>query len=279
MIGRCALAVTSPPYHNAITYTSHAADRNANYRSRETTSYSGDYLTLLSEVWRSMHSMLRPGGHLVINLGTMLDAGSHIPLPQDVAQQVCAANEDWEFCRTVAWHKVTAGVRRAGSVIKLALPGYWRPNLMTEHILVFRKRGGHFVAEDPYPSAWDRAIWDIAPVPPRQIDHPAPFPEELPHRFIRMMSNEGDIILDPFNGAGATTKAAQDLNRVGIGFDIEAQYVAYAQARLNHASRVRPLQLSVEVITSDQFVPGRSKGATRHGAGLAARVSKRGAQE
>lgn len=85
---------------------------------------------------------------------------------------------------------------------------------MTEHIQVLRKPGGAPVVNSRVPSEWWQPVWDIAPVPPGQVAHPAPFPEDIPHRFIRMLTNKGDWVLDPFNGAGTTTKAPMIFNGV-----------------------------------------------------------------
>jgi hypothetical protein len=77
--------------------------------------------------------------------------------------------------------------------------------------------------------------------------------------------------MDPFNGAGATTKAAVDLGRRGLGFDISEKYVHFATLRRDGDSAVRMTQLSVEPVPAPLFVPGKSRGRTRHGAGLATR--------
>jgi DNA modification methylase len=86
-----------------------------------------------------------------------------------------------------------------------------------------------------------------------------------------MLTNENDIIFDPFNGAGSTTKAAFDLNRVGLGLDLEKKYVDLSIKRIKANSSVRVNQLTVRPISAKDFVPGKSKGQTRHGAGLNAR--------
>lgn len=272
LVGKVSLVVTSPPYHNAISYTSHTQDPNANYRQRENLNYSQDYLALLARVWDQAYEMLRPGGHLAINVGTVLDAGYHYPLPQDIQGQL--AGDKWEFVRNILWNKVTAGVKRAGSVIQHALPGYWYPNIMTEHIIVHRKPGGESVINDDIPAEWWDCVWDLAPVPPRSVEHPAPYPEDLPHRLIRMVTSPGDYVMDPFNGAGATTKAAFDLGRNAIGFDISETYVDLATSRLKQGSSVRPKQLFVVPVHKKDFTPGKSRGETRHGAGLNARKQR-----
>lgn len=274
LVGKIALAVTSPPYHNAISYVTHSQDSSANYRPRQGVDYANDYLPILENVWSQCWQMLRPGGYLAINVGSVLDNGTHYPLPQDVIHQLTDDKSEWIFIRSIIWHKVTAGVKRAGSVIKHRLPGYWYPNIMTEHVIVVQKPGGDSIVNYDTPAEWWEDVWDLAPVPPRFIDHPAPFPEDLPHRLIRMLTNPGDYVLDPFNGAGATTKAAFDLKRNSIGFDLEAKYIRLADERLQSESTVRQTQLSVKPIDARDFVPGKSKGTTRHGAGFNARNRK-----
>ena len=70
LIGCIALAVTSPPYHNAISYDTHVADPRANYRGVHEVRYARDYLPLLDAVWSECHTLLAPGGHpLTISVG------------------------------------------------------------------------------------------------------------------------------------------------------------------------------------------------------------------
>lgn len=63
-------------------------------------------------------------------------------------------------------------------------------------------------------------------------EHPAMFPEKLASRHIKSWSNEGDIILDPMNGSGTTTKMAYLLNRKYIGIDTSKEYCEIAKQRL-----------------------------------------------
>lgn len=62
--------------------------------------------------------------------------------------------------------------------------------------------------------------------------HPAIFPEELVDGHLRTWTNEGDIVLDPFNGSGTTTKLSKMLNRHYIGIDIDNEYCKIAKERL-----------------------------------------------
>jgi DNA modification methylase len=80
---------------------------------------------------------------------------------------------------------------------------------------------------------WVYAKWEIAPESRMQIfNHPAMFPEELALRVIKLFSFPGDVVLDPFNGAGTTTLVAKKLGRVYVGIDISQAYCKIAQERL-----------------------------------------------
>lgn len=62
--------------------------------------------------------------------------------------------------------------------------------------------------------------------------HPTQKPEGIIERMILASSNEGDTILDPFAGSGTTLRVAQQLNRNGIGMEVNPEYVAMIQERL-----------------------------------------------
>lgn len=54
----------------------------------------------------------------------------------------------------------------------------------------------------------------------KNTGHSAAFPESLPEFFIRLLTDEGDAVLDPFVGSGTTIRVAKRMGRVGIGIDI-----------------------------------------------------------
>ncbi len=63
--------------------------------------------------------------------------------------------------------------------------------------------------------------------------HSAVFPQTLPTWFIRLFSQEQDIVLDPFVGSGTTAVAAHQLGRRFIGIDISEEYCRLARNRLD----------------------------------------------
>lgn len=60
-------------------------------------------------------------------------------------------------------------------------------------------------------------------------DHSAVFPDALPEWFIKLFTQEGDIVLDPFMGTGTTIRIAKRLGRHGIGIEQQAHYFQLAQ--------------------------------------------------
>jgi len=66
--------------------------------------------------------------------------------------------------------------------------------------------------------------------------HPAQFPLKLAMDHVTTWSNKGDIVLDPFMGSGTTAKAAQELCRHYIGFEINPEYVEICQRRTAQAT-------------------------------------------
>lgn len=67
-------------------------------------------------------------------------------------------------------------------------------------------------------------------------NHSAAFPKALPTWFIKLFTDEGDWVLDPFVGSGTTCKAAQDLGRNSVGIDILAEYCSMAREEISEVT-------------------------------------------
>jgi len=63
--------------------------------------------------------------------------------------------------------------------------------------------------------------------------HSAAFPRALPEWFIKLFTEEGDWVLDPFVGCGTTCEVAQRLGRNSLGVEILPEYAELAQDKLN----------------------------------------------
>lgn len=64
------------------------------------------------------------------------------------------------------------------------------------------------------------------------VGHPATFPIELPEFFIRLMTAEQDVVLDPFMGSGTTGLAAKKLHRDFVGIEINKKYCEMSKQRI-----------------------------------------------
>ena len=182
-------------------------------------------------------------------IGDEVVDGKLIPLPSLLLSKIVnCENEDestkWRLRDVIVWHKVTSGRNgsgnRCGMFIKLPYPGYYRSNIMHEYILVLQKGKGAVSKSPSNKIPTNRlvkrelanSIWNIAPVPPSVTDHPVPFPEQIPWRLITLFTKKGDLVLDPMNGSGQTTKVACGLKRRYVGLDTEQAYVEEATKRL-----------------------------------------------
>jgi len=83
--------------------------------------------------------------------------------------------------------------------------------------------------------------------------HPARFPSPLPEFFIKLLTNPGDVVLDPFAGSNVTGEVAESLGRQWIGIELDSEYVRGSQFRFEHPqqSAEEPSQSQRTAPTSD----------------------------
>lgn len=73
----------------------------------------------------------------------------------------------------------------------------------------------------------------------RKINHSAPFPEGLPEWFIKLFTEEGDTVLDPFMGSGTTVIVANRLNRKAIGVEIIDDYFDHVEKEIKNQKNAK----------------------------------------
>lgn len=235
------LVVTSPPYWNLKRYPGAEGQLGA----------VGDYpafLDHLDRVWRRCLDALVPGGRLCVVVGDVCLSrrrhGRHqvIPIHADLSVRCRALGFD--YLTPILWYKI------ANMATEMQRPGYFlgrpfEPNAIVkndvEYILLFRKPGGYRRPTEAQRAAsrltrtehaaWFRSFWtDVGGAASR--DHPAPYPEEIAYRLVRMFSFAGDTVLDPFAGTGTTTLAAMRADRHSLGYEIEPDYLPTIESRL-----------------------------------------------
>jgi site-specific DNA-methyltransferase (adenine-specific) len=85
--------------------------------------------------------------------------------------------------------------------------------------------------------------------------HGCQMPEQLLGRIVRVSSNPGDLVLDPFGGSGTTLVAAKKLGRRWIGFELSPNYAAQTQTRLDAAFDGQSLEGAEEPTLSAPRTP------------------------
>ena len=237
------LTITSPPYRNAINYEMHASSSGGYYRGNAGVG-TNEYLNEMVEIFgEHVYRVTKDGGYCCIVIANEVVNGTILPLPHMLLSRLVQPFGKWQLHEEIIWHKVTGGTNRYGSFVLNPYPKYYRANVMHEFILILRK--GDVASgrkrKDALPATheeWTKeianSVWHIAPVPPGYINHPCPYPEEIPHRLMQVYSYRGDVVLDPFNGSGQTTKVAHGTARKYIGIDMVKEYVDLARARLEN---------------------------------------------
>jgi DNA modification methylase len=126
--------------------------------------------------------------------------------------------DGWYLRKTIIWCKPSA----------IEPARLDRPSLSHEYIFLLAK-SRQYGARDPGEAWWAHSVWDISTG--GHDGHPAAFPSEIARRCI-VCSPKG-AVLDPFGGAGTTGLVADRLGRDAILIELNPEYAAIAERRLN----------------------------------------------
>lgn len=239
--GSVHLVLTSPPYWTLKEYP----DRKGQLGLIEDYDAFHDEL---DKVWRHCFRVLAPGGRLVCVVGDVCLSrrrhGRHSVMPMHADIVVRARKIGFDNLTPIFWYKISnASYEVENGSSFLGKP--YEPNAIikndVEFILMLRKPGGYRQPTEEQREAskltkeeyqqWFQQVWSGLPGESTRI-HPAPYPEELAYRLVRMFSFVGDTVVDPFMGTGTTLLAAARCGRNAIGIEIEPSYMKMAKARL-----------------------------------------------
>ena len=235
------LVVTSPPYWSLKRYNEHP----------EQMGHIEDYehfLTELNKVWAEVFRVLVPGGRLVCVVGDVCmsrkNFGRHVVFPLHADICVGCRRLGFDNLNPIIWHKISNAAYEVENGRAGFLGKPYEPNAIIksdiEFILMQRKPGGYRkpteaqrdqsrMSKEEY-QEWFQQFWHLTGASTRE--HPAPFPDELAYRLVRMFSFVGDTVLDPFCGTGTTLLSAANAGRNGIGVELDPGYARMAALRL-----------------------------------------------
>lgn len=230
------LVVTSPPYFGLKDYEHNLG---VNIESLN------EYLDDLNKVFQGCYRILKDGTFLCIVVGQYTSADNSYFIPG----QVVGLLEDlgFRYKREHIWVKPLGvqGIWNRGTTSFLfePFPRNTMINIHHEHILILQKgeRSVVFSGQSPLTEEEVKQFcWSIWELPVSGIkEHPAPFPETIPERLIKMYSYEGEVVLDPFLGAGTTMKVAKALKRRSIGIEVSPDYLDLIQKTIGGADIIR----------------------------------------
>ena len=225
LLSNCiALTITSPPYNIG-------KDSDIDLTDEE-------YLTMMKKIFTEVYRVTESGGRLVVNVAN-LGRKPYIPMTKIFTELLIEIG--FLMRGEIIWQKSKgANANFAwGSWLSASNPVI---RDIHEYCLVFSKhsfkravKGNSTIEKDEFMDS-TLSIWNITPARAKKIGHPAPFPEELPERFIKLFSYEEDLILDPFMGSGTTAVAAKNLGRNYIGYEIKKEYVELSKERIKNCN-------------------------------------------
>jgi DNA modification methylase len=212
------------------------------------------FLRELDKVWEHCFRILVSGGRLVCVVGDVClsrrkNEGRHTVIPLHASIQEHCRKIGYDNLAPIIWYKIANAAFEASGNGAGFLGKPYEPNAVIkndiEFILMERKPGGYrkptvatrvlSVISDENHKQWFQSIWSgVTGASTR--DHPAPYPEELAERLVRMFSFVGDTVLDPFMGTGTTTVAAAKWGRNSIGVEIDHHYFEMAEKRVRQAT-------------------------------------------
>ncbi len=233
------LIVTSPPYADARKRTYGGVSPEA-------------YVEWFSPRATEMLRVLAPTGSFVLNIKEKaVDGERHtyvleliLHLKHDLGfrwveeyvwHKTTAAPGKWRYRFRDAWERIlhfskTKDVKMNQDAVKVPVGDWTKARLknMSSNDLVRRESGTNSGVGRRI-SAWtDRKlvyptnVLHASPVA-HNTGHSAPFPDWLPEFFIKLFTDPGDVVVDPFAGSGTTVRTATRLGRRAIGIEIQAE--------------------------------------------------------
>lgn len=226
------LTFTSPPYFNARTYSQYPTYQH--------------YLDFLKKVFRQIHRITKEGRFLVINSSPIIDTkqdGKRYAIPFDMHRDL--EEMGWEFVDDIIWRKPEwIGVNRNAKFAKHRRPLSYKPNTVTEYVMIYRKKTNQPVQDilKQYPKEIIEAskvkdgfesanIWELYPA--SHPVHSAVFPSKLAQRVIEYYSLKGDLVFDPFGGSGTLGRVATTLGRPFLMAEKDDKYFNFIKSKAN----------------------------------------------
>lgn len=210
--------IFSPPYNKkgfrggVKTCENIWSGSNVNYATYDDNLPEEEYQQWQINIVNECHRLIKPTGSIFYQhkIRNWDRKGSH---PMEWLSKTQA-----QFYQEIVWHRKSTLAMDARYLFNTTERIYWfcklKPNVYKSAL------------EEQYRSD----VWAIPPA--RDNQHPAPFPEQLVENCLKLTTQPGDSVFDPFSGSGTTLAVAQRLNLNAVGCEIDPAYVALTTQRL-----------------------------------------------
>ena len=219
------LIFTSPPYYNARVYS--------NYKSYE------DYLQNMALTLKECFRILEDGRFIIINVSPVITKRpgrefESIRYPIHFDFHRILSEVGFYFVDEIIWIKPESSVKnRNGGYQQTRMPLSYKPNCITESLLVYRKKAPFLLDKNIHnfgkkfantiESDFDSSnCWYLSPKADK--NHPAVFPEDLCRKVLTYYSFKTDTVLDPFAGSGTFGRVAKKMERIPILCEMNKDY-------------------------------------------------------
>jgi site-specific DNA-methyltransferase (adenine-specific) len=237
------LLVTSPPYFNA------PFDYEELFENYEA------FLEMINKFAKLYSETLISGGIIGLNIDDMLIKGVKYPIISDTIK--IFTNIGYSLMGKIIWRKPEGYIRisrRSGVLLQNPYPMYYYPDNLLEAILIFQKSSPLEPVNEE--TSYYQDIWEITNVLPlkgRLETNIAAFPEDLPGQLIKIFTQEGDWICDPFLGSGTTMKIARQLNRNSIGIEILEELIPIIREKVGFSSKDLTNYFTSDTLNDNHF--------------------------
>lgn len=220
------LIFTSPPYYNARQYSNYNSYKN--------------YLNKMEDTLIECNRVLEEGRFIIINVSPVITKRpgrefESIRYPIHFDFHKILEKTGFYFIDEIIWIKPEYSVpNRNGGYQQTKKPLSYKPNCVTESLLVYRKKADflldknikkyHQILEIQNDNCnFTTNCWYINPKADK--NHPAVFPEKLCEMVLKYYSYPGDVVLDPFAGTGTLGRVALNMGRIPVLCEKDKNYI------------------------------------------------------
>jgi site-specific DNA-methyltransferase (adenine-specific) len=251
------LVITSPPYADIVNYGNNISIKKPK-----------EYVDWLLPLFSEIHRVLKPSGSFILNINDNCSGGYRNTFIYELIYRN-SKETPLKLYDTYIWHKMNGIPNGSQKRFRNNTEFIFHFCKDRKHLKFYMDR----VMEAPAKATSDRAkyastvknhgtIDDGERIKEKTIDyssqlsngirpdnvfrfptaglardntirHPAPYHRRLPEYFINLLTDEGDVVLDPFSGIGTTGLPCRDMNREYIGYELNPKYAEFSKKRLS----------------------------------------------